>query len=120
RVALRRRFGHHLLLRLDQAMGYTEEFIMPIKPIVPYEERLPCLEPIQTAKGIELAVQELLLRICSRLLSEGKGLREAVLLCHRMDGKIERVAIGTNRATAQVQHLFQLFALKISQIEPGL
>ncbi|WP_398451754.1 DNA polymerase Y family protein [Sphingobacterium thalpophilum] len=120
RVALRRRFGHHLLLRLDQAMGNTDEFIMPIKPIVPYEERLPCLEPIQTAKGIELAVQELLVRICTRLLSEGKGLREAVLLCHRMDGKIEQVAIGTNRATAQVQHLFQLFALKISQIEPGL
>ncbi|MGE8293289.1 MAG: DNA polymerase Y family protein, partial [Sphingobacterium sp.] len=82
RTALRRRFGHHLLLRLDQAIGHEDEFIVSIKPIFPYEERLPCLEPIRTADGIELALQQLLHAICKRLIGEGKGVREAVLQCH--------------------------------------
>lgn len=120
RTALRRRFGKHLVLRLDQAIGDEDEFIVSIKPIFPYEERLPCLEPICTANGIELALQQLLNNICKRLTGEGKGVREAVLQCHRVDGKIEQISIGTNRATAYQQHLFQLFALKIPQIEPAL
>ncbi|MEO7768147.1 MAG: DNA polymerase Y family protein, partial [Ferruginibacter sp.] len=53
RTALRRRFGKHLLMRLDQALGNEEEIIQPIQPIVPCHERLPCLEPIVTATGIE-------------------------------------------------------------------
>ena len=120
RIALRRRFGKDLLLRLDQAIGREDEFIVSIKPVFPYEERLPCLEPICTASGIELALQKLLHNICKRLTGEGKGIREAVLQCHRVDGKIEQINIGTNRATAHEQHLFQLFALKIAQIEPAL
>lgn len=120
RTALRRRFGTDLLRRLDQATGLEDEFIAPIKPIVPYEERLPCLEPIRTANGIELALQQLIYTICKRLAGEGKGVREAILQCHRVDGKIEQISIGTNRATAHEHHLFQLFALKIAQIEPAL
>ncbi|QNL48728.1 DNA polymerase Y family protein [Olivibacter sp. SDN3] len=45
-AVLRRRFGKGLLLRINQALGVEEEFIEPLKPIPPYEERLPCLEPI--------------------------------------------------------------------------
>lgn len=120
RSALRRRFGESLLLRLGQAIGYEDEFIMPLKPLVPYEERLSSLEPINTNKGIEIALQQLLEALCKRLYSEGKGLREAVLMCHRVDGKTEQIVIGTSRATASVSHLFKLFSLKIPQIEPAL
>ncbi|WP_336836124.1 DNA polymerase Y family protein [Sphingobacterium siyangense] len=120
RSVLRRRFGDSLLLRLDQAMGLEDEFVISIKPILPYEERLPCLEPICTANGIELALEDLLNKLCKRLSGEGKGLRAAELNCHRVDGKIETITIETNRATAQVKHILQLFVLKIPQIEPAL
>ncbi|WP_354004783.1 DNA polymerase Y family protein [Olivibacter sp. 47] len=120
RTVLRRRFGDTFLLRLGQALGYEDEFITSLKPIIPYEERLPCLEPISTEKGIEIALQKLLENLCKRLSGEGKGLREALLKCHRIDGKMEQISIGTNHATANVPHLFNLFALKISQIEPAL
>ncbi|WP_134089836.1 DNA polymerase Y family protein [Olivibacter sp. XZL3] len=120
RSALRRRFGDGLLLRLGQAVGYEEEFILPLKPIAPYEERLPCLEPISTDKGIEIALQKLLDALCKRLSGEGKGLREAILKCHRLDGRTEQISIGTSRATANVPHIFKLFALKVPQIEPAL
>ena len=109
-----------ILTRIDQALGNKEEIIIPVHPPEPYEERLPCLEPITTATGIEIALQRLLETICKRLRQEGKGIRGAVLKCYRVDGKIEQIAIGTIRASHHVQHLFRLFELKIASIEPGL
>jgi len=120
RSALRRRFGSELLLRLDQALGVEEEILQPIKPIEPYAERLPCLEPIRTATGIEIALQQLLEKLCLRLKEEGKGIRTAVFKGYRVDGKLEQITIGTNRASYYIHHLFKLFALKIATIEPAL
>jgi protein ImuB len=120
RPALRRRFGPELLLRLDQAFGREEEIIQPVKPVEPYHERLPCPEPICTATGIGIALQQLLEMLCLRLKTEGKGIRTAVFKGYRIDGKLEQIAIGTNRASHAIQHLFKLFELKIATIEPAL
>ncbi len=120
RPALRRRFGRQFLQRLDQALGYEEEVIIPVHSIEPYEERLPCLEPIVTATGIEIALQRLLDTLCLRLKKEEKGLRLAVFKCYRADGKIEKIGIGTNRASCNSKHLFKLFENKIDSIEPAL
>ena len=120
RTALRRRFGTSLLLRLDQALGYEEEVIEPVYPIEPYEERLPCLEPIVTATGIEIALQRLLETLCVRLQHEQKGLRLASFKGYRVDGKIEQVDIGTNRPSNKSKHLYKLFEIKTDTIEPAL
>jgi len=120
RSALRRRFGQELLCRIDQALGREEEAIDPLLPIPPYQERLPCLEPILTATGIEISLQRLLETLCNRLQQKGKGLRTAVLKAYRVDGKIEQVEIGTNRASHNARHLFKLFENKIPTIEPAL
>ena len=120
RSALRRRFGQQLLLRLDQALGNKEEIIQPLIPVEPYSERLPCLEPIQTATGIEIALQRLLEILCERLQQEGKGLRVASFKSYRIDEKMEQIEISTNHASNNVNHLFKLFELKIATIEPAL
>lgn len=120
RPSLRRRFGNHLLQRIKQATGEEEEWITPLQPISPYEERLPCLEPIVTATGIEIALQRLLDALCKRLHLQGKGLRLASLHGYRVDGKIETVSIGTTRPSCNAKHLFKLFEIKINTIEPGL
>jgi protein ImuB len=120
RSALRRRFGPDLLLRLDQAFGQQEEVIEPVQPVEPYQERLPCLEPIVSAGGIEIALTRLLEALCGRLQQEGKGLRTAIFKGYRTDGRIEQIGIGTNRATHHAEHLFKLFQEKIATIEPGL
>jgi protein ImuB len=117
---LRRRFGEMLLLRLGQALGTAEEVLTPLVPPIPYTERLPCLEPIRTAPGIEIAIQNLLETLCLRLQSEGKGLRKAVLKCYRVDGKMVQTGISTNRGSHSVSHLCKLFALQVAQIEPAL
>jgi protein ImuB len=109
-----------LIQRINQALGLEEEIIQPVHPIEPYQERLPCLEPIVTATGIEIALQRLLENLCNRLKQEGKGIRTAVLKCYRIDGKIEEITIGTIRASHHADHLFRLFELKITSIEPAL
>ncbi len=118
--ALRRRFGDQLLIRLRQASGQEVEYLLPLKPVPPYAERLPCLDPICTATGIEIALRQLLEAICKRLSGEGKGLRTATLKGYRVDGRMVRIGIGTSRPTAHAAHIFRLFALKIPQIEPAL
>jgi protein ImuB len=55
-----------------------------------------------------------------RLQREGKGFRTALFRCYRVDGKEMELTIGTTRASFNVTHLFQLFAEKIPQLEPGL
>jgi protein ImuB len=104
---------------LDQALGHEEEVMHPVKPVEPYQERLPSLEPIVTAKGIEIALEHLLDKLCQRLKQEEKGLRTAILKGYRVDGKTEKMEIGTNRPSHNAGHLFKLFENKIDSIEPG-
>ncbi len=120
RASLRRRFGQNLLKRLDQALGAEMEMIIPVQPISPYQERLPSLEPIRTAIGIEIALKELLEMLRVRLNRESKGLRKCELRCYRIDGNIQKIEIGTNRPSRNVTHLFKLFEIKIPEIEPDL
>ncbi|HET6227915.1 MAG TPA: DNA polymerase Y family protein [Bacteroidia bacterium] len=120
RTALRRRFGAGLLTRLDQAMGNELEFLLPVKPISPYEERLPSMEPILTATGIELALKQVLETLCQRLSQENKGLRVCAFICHRLDGTSQTIEVGTNRPSRNPKHLFNLFEIKIQEIEPDL
>ncbi len=120
RASLRRRFGQNFLQQLDRAQGHEIEMIEPVCPVEPYQERLACLDPIVTATGIEIALKQLLEKVCVRLKQEQKGLRLAVLKCYRVDGKTEQVEIGTGRPSHHVQHLFKLFELKLPTIEPGL
>lgn len=120
RQSLRRRFGSHFIMRLDVALGQEIEVLEPIQPIEPYQERLPCLEPIVTATGIEIALRQLLETLCLRLQQEQKGLRTALFKGYRVDGKVEQITIGTNRASHSVNHLFKLFENKIQTIEPAL
>lgn len=117
---LRRRFGDGLLTRLGQALGTEHETLQPVRTTPVYQERLPCLEPIRTAKGIEIALKHLLDALCEQLFREGKGMRTGTLKGYRIDGEIEQISIGTSRASRNAAHLFKLFELKIPEIEPAL
>ena len=120
RSSLRRRFGQHFLNQVDFALGREEEIIEPVHSVEPYQERLPCLDPIVTVAGIEIALDRLLKTLCHRLQQEQKGLRQAVFKGYRVDGKVEQVNIGTNRPSHNVSHLFKLFEIKLQTIEPAL
>lgn len=118
RKTLRSRFGSQIIQRIAQALGEEEESFTPIFPLQPYEERLPCLEPILTRTGIEIALDCLLKTLCNRLRKEGKGLRTAYFRCYRMDSTAQGIEIATSRASHVEEHLLQLFSIKLSTLEP--
>jgi protein ImuB len=89
-------------------------------PPVAYAARLPCLEPIRTPSGIAIAIEKLLEMLCQQLEAEGKGLRKAILKCHRIDGRKVQTAITTTKGSHSVSHLMRLFQLQIDKIEPAL
>ena len=120
RVSLRRRFGTHMLHQIDKALGAVVEALEPVQPPETYQERLPCMEPILTATGIQIALQELLKTLCRRLQQDQMGLRSAVFKGYRVDGQTVAVKIITNRPTHNVNHLLKLFEIKITTIDPAL
>jgi protein ImuB len=120
RTSLRRRFGESFLQRLGQALGHENEVLESVQPVEAYQERLPCLEPIVTATGIAIALEQLLQALCQRLQQEQKGLRTAVLKGYRVDGRVEQVTIGTHRPSNSPKHLGKLFEPSLPTIEPAL
>jgi protein ImuB len=120
RASLRRRFGPGFILQLDKATGHAMDMLTPVIPPEPYHERIPCMEPIVTATGIEIALTELLTKLCLTLQQEQKGLRKAIFKGYRVDGNVEHVTIQTNRPTYHVKHIHKLFLLKTSGMEPDL
>lgn len=120
RPALRRRFGISLPMRLGQALGQEIEIAVPIKPVEPYQERLCSLEPISTATGISIALEQLLQMLCKRFENEGMGLRQAIFKAFRIDGDIQQIEIGTGQPSRNPNHLFRLFEHKIATLQPDL
>ena len=120
RAELRRRLGTHFLSQLNKALGQQLELLEPVEQRELYQQRLPCLEPIVTATGIEIALRQLLETLCLQLQQAQKGLRTAIFKGLLVDGKTEQVSIATNRPTHHVLYLFKLFEHKLATIEPAL
>jgi len=119
RSALRRRFGQEVIKKMNLAIGLDEEIICPVQPVEQYQERLPSLDPIITASGVEAAFRRLLEMLCESLKGEQKGIRLACIKGYRTDGKIEKIEIGTSHPTVNSEHLYKLFEIKLSSFEPG-
>ena len=117
---LRRRFGVELPKKMAQALGQEMDWLVPVKPVEPYQERLSSMEPIASATGITIALQQLLNALCLRLETEGLGLRHAIFRAFRVDGTIQQIAIGTGHASRNTTHLFRLFEHKIVLLQPDL
>jgi len=119
REALRRRFGQAILDRLDQAEGRKPEWLEPVLSPPEYEERLPCLEPIRTRNGIEIAMDRLLQTLCERLQGEGKGLRQLLFSGFGIDGEYSSIRVGTLRPSASPIHLRKMLGEQLEKFEPG-
>jgi protein ImuB len=119
RGPLQRRFGKTLLRRLDQALGSAAEPFDPIVPQDPPSAVLRFVEPIASAEAMEQAVRDLMAKLIRTLEKSGLAARTLTLLCDRIDGAEQRVAIGTARATRDAPHLLRLLLMKIETIEPG-
>jgi len=120
RGPLARRLGMAAITRLDQALGAVAEPIVPREDagIPSVERRL--LEPIGTAEAIEQVMADLLGDLAAVLQERGLGVRALRLVCFRVDGGEQVVAVATSRPTREVAHLLRLLKLKVERIDPGM
>ena len=119
RAALARRFGRHLVQRLDQALGIEPEPVSPARPETVFATRLTLPEPIGLETDIAAALDRLLPPLSERLTAKGRGARRVRLECHRADHTMQAVEVGLARPSANPDRIRPLLLMKIGEIDAG-
>ena len=119
RAQLAKRFGMHLTLRLDQALGAASEALVFRRPASPWFDRLAFAEPISAPDDLARVVGDVTALICRRLEAEGQGARRFEVVFHRLDGKAMPVRAGLARPGRDAARLTRLLIPKLDVIDPG-
>jgi len=120
RDALVRRFGEMVARRLDQALDDLPEPLSPLAEKPTRRVRLSFAEPIADPADLSLAAERLIADLAPRLAREGTGARRLDLDFYRVDGRVERIRLGTSRPSRDPHHLAALFKERLDTIDPGL
>ena len=120
RDALARRFGETVTRRLDQAQGDLPEPLSPLGEAPTRRVRLSFAEPIADPANLLRATERLVEDLVPRLAQEGTGARRLDLGFHRVDGRVERIRLGTARPSRDPRHLAVLFKERLDTVDPGL
>jgi len=120
RAALARRFGESVARRLDQAQDDPPEPLSPLGEAPTRRVRLSFAEPISDPADLLRATERLVADLVPRLVGEGTGARRLDLVFHRVDGRVERIRLGTARPSRDPHHLVALFKERLDTVDPGL
>ncbi len=120
RDALARRFGQGVALRLDQALGDLPEPLSALGEAPVRRVRLSFAEPIADPADLIRAAGRLAEDLVGRLAREGMGARRLDLAFHRVDGRVERIVLGTALPSRDPHHLAILFQERLDTVDPGL
>ena len=114
RAPLTARFGPELLFRLDQALGREQEPVTPRMPIAPLSVEQAFPEPLMRDEDLLAVIAHLLDRLCRLLEERDEGARHVLASFFAVDGKVERIEIGTVRPLRDASRLHRLFADKFA------
>jgi protein ImuB len=120
RAPLARRFGSHVLLRLDQALGHEEEPISPRRPVAFLSVERKLAEAIQAEEDILELASRIAQSLCSSLEARGAGGRVFELVLFRVDGRVFRIVAGASRPLRNPQRIAGLFAEKLKSVHDEL
>lgn len=119
RAALARRFGRHLVQRLDQALGVEPEPVNPARPATRFAVRLTLPEPIGLSEDIAAAIDRLLDPLGEKLSRAGRGARQIRMECHRSDHTMQVIEVGLARPSASGDRIRPLLLMKLDDIDAG-
>jgi protein ImuB len=113
---LQARFGTSLLLRLDQALGYSEERLTPRLPLVEHyvERRFP--EPIGLIDDVLMTTRDLCFQLSSRLEVEELGAQTFHLFLYRVDHQVMTLSVNAARALRDALHIARLFMHRMDRL----
>ncbi|WP_114389535.1 Y-family DNA polymerase [Notoacmeibacter marinus] len=121
RLHLTRRFSRselvaNPLLRLDQALGRTDEPLTAPDEAPPFHVQKTLAEPIVDPAN---HLPDLFRQLCAFLLEAGHGARRIRLTVYRTDGEIGRIEAATAAPTRDPDHMASLFRERVEQLDPG-
>jgi protein ImuB len=107
------RFPAELLCRIDQALGRTEEPLVPIIAPPVYHSLRYLIEPIITQEAVVALARRLMQTLTHVLMRDGVGARALRLSLYRVDGAVETIDVGLTLPTRNVAHVTRLLDLKL-------
>ena len=116
RESISARLGDSLLLRLDQALGTTEELIAVPHAPPDFEAGWQSEQPLENRRGVEEVLAHLTMQITELLAARDEG---AVRLeCHLdcVDSRPLCLEIGLFRPTAEARHVLDLLRLRFERL----
>lgn len=119
RRALAARFGDHVALRLDQALGLADEPIAADMPLPAQQAQMIFADPITDPKSLPALVERLVRQLCIGLEAAGLGARRLTLALYRVDNSTVTCSIGTDRPCRDIQHLSALIGDRFDRIDLG-
>jgi protein ImuB len=119
RAQLTRRFGAGTVLRIDQALGASQEALAFRRPVTPWFDRLAFAEPISVLDDLGRAASDITALLCARLEAEGQGARRFELVFHRLDGRDYPVRVGLSRPGRDAVRITRLLKPKLETVDPG-
>ncbi|MDD7972295.1 Y-family DNA polymerase [Roseinatronobacter alkalisoli] len=119
RAPLARRFGPHLLQRLDQAFGHIPEPIAPATEPPHYGVRLTLPDPIGLVADVMAATARLLDTLCAKLHAQGAGARQLVLTLRRVDQGSQQVELRLAAAMRAPARILPLFERGVATVDAG-
>jgi len=117
RRGLQARFGESLLAKLDQALGYAEERLVPRLPVTELYMERRFAEPIGLIDDVLMTVRDLALQLADRLGRDGQGAQAFHLFLYRVDHKVMTLSVNAARATRDAAHIARLFVHRAERLE---
>jgi protein ImuB len=117
RETLPARFGHELLMRLDQALGRIAEPLVPLEPFSPIEARMDFDGAVDSLEAIWIVFKRLLTKIIPELLKRGHGARELEVEFFRPYAITLRKTIHLSRPSRDPGNLFNLLRCAMETLE---
>ncbi len=104
--------GLRVVERLDQALGFRSEPLVPVRPPAAYRAFQVFAEPIGDVAGVEYCLGDLVRALSDQLVRDGRGARKLALTGFRVDGGTTQLEIGLSAPLAQPPHFLRLFKNK--------
>jgi protein ImuB len=120
RAPLTRRFGAHLLLRLDQALGRDEEPVSPRRPVASLSAERRLTDPIQAEEDILHLTGQIAISLKTSLEERGAGGRAFELVLFRVDGRVFHIAAGASQPLRDPKRIAALFCERLQAVHDDL
>jgi protein ImuB len=117
REVLPARFGPLLLRRIDQAMGWIAEPLVPLEYRTPVEARLDWDGAVGSLEAVWSAFQNLIGQIIEQLARRGQGARRVEFELLRLHSPAVKKAIFLSRPSRDPVNLFNLFRCAIEDLQ---